>query len=279
MLNIIKSDLYRIFKGKSIYIIFLIIILSFIIEAIGISPGHIGISTNTNPSVDLNNPEFVEKLSKAKTLKEVREIMKSGGEFELDREVIGTNANLYYFFIVIVVIVLCTDFSNKSIKNTLSSAITRKKYYLSKSILIFGLCTILLFFNNYGFYFINLLINGKGFSSSLLEVTKLTLLQLPLIYGIISLLISMAFLLKKTSTFNTIMIPFIILVQLIGMGIISLFRLSAAWFYNFEFQFALSKIVSHPEGNYLLKISLLGIFYMLLFHIIGYFSFKKTEIK
>lgn len=279
MLNIIKSDCYRILKGKAIYITILVVILSFFLSALTMSPGHIGISTSSNDTVNLSDPELVGKLSKAKSLKDVREIMKSGGEFELDRSVIGANANLYYIFIVIVVIVLCTDFSNKSIKNTLSSAITRKKYYLSKTILIFSLCTLFMLFNNYAFYFINYLINGKGFSSNLLEVTKLTILQLPLIYGIISLLIGMAFVLKKISTFNTVTILLLMLIQVIGIGIINLFHLKADWFYNYEFQFALSKLVTNPESSYILKCAILGICYIIVFHIIGYWAFQKTEIK
>ncbi len=279
MLNIIKSDCYRILKGKAIYIVIGILIFSFILSALVMSPGHVGISTSSNDNINMSDPEFVEELSQAKSLKDVREIMKKEGEFELDRSVIGANANLYYAFIVIVVIVLCTDFSNKSIKNTLSSAITRKKYYLAKTILIFGLCTILLLFNNYVFYFVNYFINGKDFSSSLLEVSKLTLIQLPLIYGIISLLIGMAFVLKKTSSFNTLAISLIMLIQVIGMGAINLFHLKADWFFDYEFQFALSKLVTNPQNSYIAKCAVLGICYMVIFHIIGYYAFQKTEIK
>lgn len=279
MLNIIKSDCYRILKGKAIYIVFLVFTLSFFLVSLVMSPGHVGVTTSDNGNINMSDPEFLEELSQAKSLKDVRRIMKSNGEFELDRSEIGANANLYYGFIVIVVIVLCTDFSNKSIKNTLSSAITRKKYYLAKTLFIFGLCTVLMLFNNYGFYLVNYLINGKGFSSSLLEVTKLTLIQLPLIYGIISVLIGIAFVLKKTSTFNTLAISLIMIVQLVGVSIINLFHLKGNWFYDYEFQFALSKLVTNPGSEYTIKCALLGICYMVVFHTIGYYAFQKSEIK
>ncbi len=277
MINMIKADFFRILKGKAIYMIFLVVIILGIVSAVGISAGHIGISTSSN--IDVNDAEFMKKLSAAKTLKDVRNVMKSGGEFPLDKDVIGQNINLYYLFIVVVVIILCVDFSNKSIKNTLSSAITRKKYYYFKTITIFAICTVLVLFNTYFFYFLNILINGKGFSSSLLDVTKLTIIQLPLIYGIISLLICFVFVLKKTSLFNAIAIPFIMAVQLLVIGITSLFRLDASWFYNYEFQFALSKLSSSIDSSYIIKCSLLGLFYIVLFNVIGYYSFKNTEIK
>ncbi len=279
MLNMMKADMYRLLKGKAIYIIFVFLILTSFVSAIGISPGHIGMSTSSGTAIDINDAEFVEKLSKAKSLKDVREVIKSKGAFELDKAVIGTNANLYYLFIVLVVIVLCTDFSNKSIKNTLSSAISRKKYYGSKTLLIFLLATFFTFFNTYFFYFLNIIINGKEFASSLLEVTKVTILELPLLYGIISLLICFAFLFKKTSTFNTVAIPFILGLQLVVIGITSLFKIKADWFYNYEFQFALEKIAQNPNTQYLIACTVLGIFYILIFHTIGYYSFKKSEIK
>lgn len=279
MLNMMKADMYRILKGKAIYIIFVFIILTSFVSAIGMAPGHIGLSTSNNIAENINNREFVEKLSKAKSLKEVREVMKSGGAYALDKEVIGTNANLYYLFIVLVVIILCADFSNKSIKNTLSSAISRKNYYLSKTLFIFLLATFFTFFNTYFFYFINIIINGNEFSSSLWEVTKVTILELPLLYGIISMLICFANLFRKTSIFNTIAIPFILVVQLVVIGITSLFKINADWFYNYEFQFALEKIVQSSNVEYLLTCTILGIFYIVIFHVIGYSSFKKAEIK
>ncbi len=279
MLNMIKSDFYRILKGKAIYIALFIIIGLSLVSVIGLTPGHIGMTSMSNSTIDINDAEFMEKLSEANSLKDIRDLMKSSGGYELDQAVLGTNMNLYYIFIVVVVIVLCTDFSNKSIKNTLSSAISRNKYYWSKAILIFLICTFLVLFNNYFFYFTNLFVNGRNFSSSISDIFKTTIIQLPLIYGIISLLICFAFLFKKTASFNTISIPFIIIVQLIVLGITNLFRIKADWFYQYEIQNALGNLANSPTNQYILNCTLLGIFYLILFNIIGYFVFRRTEIK
>lgn len=278
MLNIIKSDLYRIFKGKAIYVTILVMSVLMIANAISVSIINIGGKTSANIG-DGTGMEFMVELQNANTLKDFREVMMRYREYPLDQEMIADNINLYYFFIVIVVIVLCTDFSNKSIKNTLSSAISKKKYYLSKVILIFGICTFLVLFSNYFFYLLNILVNGKALSSSLLDITKYTLLQLPMIYGIISLLICFAFTFKKTSRFSTITIPFILVLQLIVIAFISLFRIEANWFYNYEFQYALMNLVISPTNAYILKCVLLGIFYIIIFNGIGYYTFKNTEIK
>lgn len=277
MINIIKSDLYRIVRGKSIYIVAIIIILLSIMSCVGISAGHIGVSASSEMST--YDYEMMEKLNNTNSISEYRNIMKSYKTFALDKQILGSNVNLYYFFIVMVVIILTTDFSNKSVKNTLSSAITRKKYYFSKLILIIGLGTIIILFNNYFSYFLNLAINGKAFSSSFIEITKLTLMQLPLLYGIISLLVCFAFVLKKTSLFNTISIPFISVIQLAVIGITNLWKIKIDWFYDYEFQFALSKLASNPTNQYTMKIIMIGIVYIIVFNIIGYSVFKKTEIK
>lgn len=277
MINIIKSDLYRILRGKAIYIVLAIIMVMSIVNIVGISPGQIGLSVSSN--IDSSNVEFEKKINSAKTIGEYRKIIKDNGSFALDKDILGTNVNLYYFFIVITVIVLATDFSNKSIKNTISSAISRKKYYFSKLLLILGLGTFLILFNNYGSYILNLIINGKSFSTSLLEFTKLTIIQLPLLYGIMSLLVCLVFVLKKTSLFNSISIPFIIVVQLIMGAIINLFKLNAEWFNNYEIQSALMKLVNNPSNKYVACCALLGIAYIFIFNIIGYYSFKKAEIK
>ncbi|HAB66076.1 MAG TPA: hypothetical protein DCE23_01785, partial [Firmicutes bacterium] len=149
MLNMIKSDMYRILKGKGFYAAIILVLMICFTSAISMSGGFIGISTST--SFTPEERELYNKLDETKNIKEYREVMKENGSFALDKEVIGQNTNLYYVFIIIVVIVLTSDFSNKTVKNTISSSISRKKYYLSKVILIFALCTFIILFNNYFF--------------------------------------------------------------------------------------------------------------------------------
>lgn len=277
MFNIIKSDLYRLVRSKGFYIVIGLVILLSIISVLTLEAGHIGLSTGS--SIDVTDAETMAKISSAKSLGEFRDIMKSFGAFKLDREIIGQNVNLYYMFIVFVVIILTKDFSNKSIKNTLSSAISRKKYYISKLLLILGISTLLIVFNNYFNYFLNLAVNGKEFASSIGEITKITIYQLPLLYGIICLLVSIAFITRKTSMFNTISIPFIMVFQLLVMTITSMLRIKADWFTNYELQYALFNLTNNPTSSYILKCTLLGITYIILFSFIGYYSFNKAEIK
>ncbi len=277
MLNIIKSDLYRILRGKAIYIVLAVIVVLELMSILVMSPGSIGISTSTN--MPITDAEFQLELSQAKSLGDFREIMKKYIDGEIDRGILANNVNLYYCFIVVVIIVLCTDFSSKTIKNSLSSAISRKKYYFSKLILILSLGTFIILFNNYFTYFTNLAINGEKFACSFEEITKITLMQLPMLYGMISILVCFASIFRKKSTFNTVAIPFMMVVQIISGIIISVFRLKGELFYNYELQYALTNLASMPETNYIIKCILLGIAYIIVFNVIGYLTFKKAEIK
>ena len=279
MLNIIKSDLYRVFRGKAIYIAIIFILFLAAVSCFSMSPGHIGITSSSEEQQLVEDEEILNKVYETDSILEIRELMKEYGAYPLDKEQLGANANLYYFFIVVVVIVLVTDLSNSIAKNTLSSAISRKKYYMSKLITCIGLGTFLVLINNYGSYIINLIMNGQEFSAGLLEITKLTILQLPILYGIISMLVCIGFCFRKTGAFNSITIPLIMVIQLIIMGVATLFHFDANNILNYEFQYIIGNLVSNPSNTYILKTLVLAVFYIIIFNVIGYRVFRKTEIK
>ena len=279
MLNIIKSDLYRVFRGKAIYIAIIFILFLAAVSCFSMSPGHIGITSSSEEQQLVEDEEILNKVYETDSILETRELMKEYGAYPLDKSQLGANANLYYFFIIVVVIVLVTDLSNSTAKNTLSSAISRKKYYLSKLITCIGLGTFLVLINNYGSYIINLIMNGQEFSAGLLEITKLTILQLPILYGIISMLVCIGFCFRKTGTFNSITIPLIMVIQLVIMGVATLFHFDANNILNYEFQYIIGNLVANPSNTYILKTLVLAIFYIIVFNVIGYSVFRKTEIK
>lgn len=279
MINIIKSDLYRIFRGKAIYIAIIIILAMITMSCYELSPGSIGVNVGYSSSEieESMTEEDMQSLQSDFSLANVRKVMKNYPH-ELDKEIVAANANLYYIFIVIIVIITSTDFSNSSIKNSISSAISRKKYYLSKLFLSLILSTGLILINNYGAYFINLLMNGSSFSSNLGEITKCTLYQLPYLYGIISVLTCICFVTKKTAIFNTVSIPLLAVFQLVLSGVIKLFNIKVPLM-NYEFQTALGCLTENPTNLYLMRCVIIGGVAIILFNLIGYYSFKKTEIR
>lgn len=283
MLNIIKSDLYRTFKGKAIYIVIILMLLMATFSIFGMSPGYIGTATvkeddEQNQEISQKDIEIMNQLQETNSLTETRKIIKGHFTFELDKQIIGANSNLYYLFIAIVFVVICVDLAGSTAKNTLSSAISRKKYYLSKLITILLLGTALTLINDYYIYFMNIAINGKPFSSDFIDFAKCVLMQYPIILGMLGILVGLAFITRKRSTFNTISIALLIITQLILMGIITLFRIDPA-ILKWELQNILESLVQNPANEYIIKTTILGFAYFIGANLIGYYAFKKSEIK
>lgn len=280
MINMIKADLYRVFRGKGIYLAILLAVIMASSSIYVMQPGYIGLTSSDTISGDsMVDDETGLELSATNSISKTRKILKETSGYPLDSAIIGTNVNLYYMFIIIVVGVLVTDLSHSTAKNTLSSAISKKKYYLSKLFTCCLLCIGLVLLNNYGTYIFNRLINGAKFSSGIEKITKYTLVQLPIMCGIISLLVCMAFLLRKTAAFNAVSIPFVMAAQIVIMGVSALFSIKSNHIMEYEYQFMLSNLVTDTSLSYIMKSITLAIIYIVVFNILGYNVFRKSEIK
>lgn len=279
MFNIIKSDLYRLLKGKAIYITVLIMAVMLGLSIYELQPGYVGVTGGGLEQMYEEDPEEMTDMRDmdVQSLAEARKMYKQY-PYELDKAILGTNANLYYLFIILIAVIIAADFSKRTVKNTIASAVSRRKYYFSKLICCILTCTMLVLLNNYGMYIVNRLVNGEDFSSSMAAITKVTFYQLPIMYGIISLLVCISVVVKKGSAFNAISIPLLIVAQLLLSLFVKIFKIKGGIF-NYEYQTVLGKLAGSPENNYIIKCVMLGIIYIVIFNVIGYYSFKKAEIK
>ena len=66
--------------------------------------------------------------------------------------------------------------------------------------------------------------------------------------------------------------------QLLVMTITSMFRIKAEWFTNYELQYALVNLSNNPTSSYILKCHWESDFNADPY-LIGYYAFKKAEIK
>ena len=285
MINMLKADLYRLIRSKGFYIAMLILLLTIGISIYFVSPGYFGINDSAgtmDDNVAAQMQSVMSQLSKEEqqsiSISKLREIMLTVEGYELDRDILSVNMNLYYIFIFMAAIILTVDFSGGSVKNTLSSAISRNKYYLSKLCLITLCCTAILFLNTYIVYFANILFNGKSLASSLGTVTKITLLQLPPTLALASILTDIGFMTKKTSLFNTITIPLIMVSQIVLRVVALIFEIKEEFMY-YEFQQMLRKLANNPTDTYILNSFLVCAVVIVVFNLLGYLSFRKAEIK
>lgn len=283
MFNMIKADSYRITKSIAFYIAAAIIFVFAAVSIYLVSPGTIGqanigdISTaQYSQETPLDDISFEEMQDL--TPKDMRKIMLETENYELDREILAMNMNLYYCFIFIAALIITVDFSSGSAKNTLSSAISRNKYFISKTAIVFGICILLFFMNTYVVYFGNMIFNSGKVSSDLWTVTKVSLLQLPPMLALMSILTGIAFAVRKTAVYNMITIPLVMVFQLILGVLIKIFDLKSK-IGDFELQIMIGKLSADPSDKYIIQSCIVCTVIIIAFLSLGYASFRKSEIK
>lgn len=283
MFNMIKADSYRITKSIAFYIAAAIIFVFAAVSIYLVSPGTIGqanigdISTaQYSQETPLDDISFEEMHDL--TPKDMRKIMLETENYELDREILAMNMNLYYCFIFIAALIITVDFSSGSAKNTLSSAISRNKYFISKTAIVFGICIFLFFLNTYVVYFGNMIFNSGKVSSDLWTVTKVSLLQLPPMLALMSILTGIAFAVRKTAVYNMITIPLVMVFQLILGVLIKIFDLKSK-IADFELQIMIGKLSADPSDKYIIQSCIVCTVIIIAFLSLGYASFRKSEIK
>lgn len=283
MINMLRADFYRFIRSKSLYIAMLILSLIIGVCIYCVQPGYIGISGGTLSAASSANiqselTEMSHEEMNELSLGEFREIMLKAEGYKLDRDILTANINLYYFFIFIVVMTLTVDFSGCSVKNTLSSAISRNRYYFAKLSFISICSTVILFLHTYVIYFANIIFNNKNLASDLGTVTKITLMQLPPMLALASVLTGIGFMVKKTAVFNTITIPLILIFQILLNFAAAIFKIKEDYLY-YEFQLMVGKLANNPSSSYVLYSYLICVIVIIVMNLLGYLSFKKAEIK
>lgn len=278
MINMMKADFYRIFRGMGIYIGFAIMVLMIVLDIYTVSAGSLVlmVSTEAQPENELNNMSYdeVSQLS----INEYRKYLLASKNYQLDRDILAQNINLYYVFIFVGAVIITADFSGGSVKNTLSSAISRRKYFLSKLACVVLSCVVLFFLNTYIMYFANIIFNGTNLALSIGTITRITLLQLPPVLALTSILIGFGFVLKRTAAFNTATISFMLVIQLL-LSLLSFFFKIPESVYDFELSNMLARLAYNPSGDYITKSYLVCAAIIIVAILLGWSFFKKAEIK
>lgn len=278
MINMIRADLYRIVRSVGFYISIAVMLLMIGLSVYTVQPGTIGVVYST-PSDSEYAIELTEDMTKL-SISEFREMaINSTNNYKLDKAILGVNMNLYYVFIFIAAILISVDFAAGSVKNTLSSAISRRRYFASKTLLVMGVTVLLFFLNTYAIYFMNLIFNGSNLSSSLGKMTKISLIQLPVILALAAMLSGIAFMVKKTSLFNVAAIPLIILCQTLLVIAGKIFSVHPDKLFKYELQSMLSNLIYSHSDSYKLNCYIICAVIIVVFTSLGWLSFRKHEIK
>lgn len=275
MLNMLKADFYRLLRGKAIYFAIVLMLFMLGLSIYGVSAGSVGMNATLGVSDEMDDLPYEQ--TRSLSMSEYRKLALLAEGHPLDLDILTANMNLYYVFLFVAVIVLTADFSSGCVKNTLSSAIDRNKYFLSKLVMVNLCCTALFFLNTYAAHFGTILFNSGKFASDIGTVTKVSLVQLPAILALVSILTGIGFLVKRTAVFNTVTIPFIIVFQLALQLCVTYFPIKKS-FLQYELESMIHRLAGDPTTGYLLRSYLVCAGIIIAFNLLGYLSFRKAEI-
>lgn len=261
MLNIIKADWYRLRHHKGLYITLILLILFLGLQGMG-ARGQIGVITETtNQAVSTLEP--------------------TGSTMPM--EILGSIDNQIYFLLAFIVFIAGADFSSHTVKNAISSGVSRLDYFLSKLALsaLFALIIVLLS----GFIPTIMATVKNGFGAPLLKGQWLVLLKA---YGLVFYLymaltvfgVMLSFVTQKIASVNSLYLVFCLVPSILIMilAIIDTFFLKL-----FKFEFisnmrTIANIGTFTPEDYM-RIFLIGGTLMVSSLAITYVFYSKCDIK
>lgn len=277
MINICRSDLYRLVRGKSAYIIILVTAFFMAISLFQVAPGMIlNIGFGHSDASNILSKIPAEEYN-SMSLYALREYMLSCDDYCLERDYLSQNINLYYAFVVLAFVIITSDFSAGSVKNTLSSAISRNRYYFSKVGFTLFACAAFTLLNDLAFHAAGVIFNGKSYLT-ITETFEVYMYQFPIIMALAGIVSGLAFICRKASFYNGLAIPFILICQLVFALYGSLAKVDDKYA-EYELSSSMYNVLHEPSDTYLYRVYLLCFVIFAFFISTSYFSFKKAEIR
>lgn len=252
MLNIIKADFYRLTKTKGFYLYWILTIVISAITIIMKQPG--GINVGSVGFIDTDNTLDVSQMS--------------------------ANFTFYYLMLFNVFGIVVSEFSEMTVKNTISSAVSRKMYYIAKFTFTEIYVLVSFVIANVGFYVVNRIVNNdKEYYTTFGHYMKLFVRQLPIMAGACAVVILLAFVVKRAATFNALTLLFpLIYTTILMIGLSDKGENIFSTLLKYELATQLGWVVSDPTSSYLTNCTLLGFGVVVVSFVVGYITFNKFEL-
>ncbi|MCL1831759.1 MAG: hypothetical protein FWG45_02475 [Oscillospiraceae bacterium] len=281
MRNIIKADLYRIFRGKGVYIVFVIFLGLIVLQTATGGVMNVGISYEDRAFLD-----SIEGLSEEEADAAIKAYTQ-----ELSQKPTGSQApfklmdgadSLVYILLPFLVFITTSDFTSGAAKNIPISGISRGKYIASKLTLSGITCVVMLVVYVVLSVVIATLISGFGgtFDGEFVwSVAKVLLVQVWLFLAVTCVGKFFAFLTRSGAVVG-LYIAFMLGVQML----IFVLTFANDWFENL-FDYDLSMLIGKAahldtlSNGEIGQIIAIGAVYIVL-SIAGSFAiFRKAEVK
>lgn len=262
MMNLIKADLYRIFRGKGIYITFAFLILLCFLQTIG-EMESIGISSSSM--------ETVEDV--------IYQVVGRNVPFSIMQSI----DNMIYILLPVIIFISAVDFSSGTAKNVLANGVSRTQYYFSKLILAMLFCIVMAVASIIIPTVIVTALKGFGGRFDLAymgQVLKVFGLQLFLLLTVTSIGIFFAFTTRSTAKVNALYLAFCLLPLLI---IVLLFGISESFAKLLDFELVMNirkaATANSLAAGEIAQIFAVGSVYLSLSLVGSLALFRKCDIK
>jgi len=272
MLNLFKADIYRILRGKALYITLAVLVLIIVLMVAASFQMHMGFTP----------PEYVYDEYGVAQPHELTQVSAASG-VNIPYALADSMENFVFFLLPIIVIVAGAIFTHGTVKNDLAWGISRTKLYFSKLLLTFAIGTMMLLFY-VGLSIVLVTINngfgGPAPAGHWVGLIQIYLAQLVLLFALMSIGVFLAFVTKRTAAVNGAFIGFC----MVPPFIIMLLTLSNEWFLRlFDFDMlsnimALSSLPQLATGEILRALGV-GVFWLILSTVSGIALFRRAEIK
>ncbi len=252
MINMIKAELYRLTKTKGFYIFWAVMLITYIITIIYKEEGGLSLGA---------------PLTSDKSIK-------------MDIRMVQRNFTYFYLFIIPQFSMICSEFSDKTYKNTISSAVSRRMYFFEKTVFCTGYTMISFIVLNLLFYVSNAVINGSKYSSSFGDYLKAVMTQVPIMTAVCCVFVMLAFVLKKGAAFNavTIISPILFTTISVTMYGIETTRSIAEKLLKFEISTVIMNLPVYTADHYRAKCYVLCTGLSAVSLLAGWLAFSRKEL-
>jgi len=265
MFNLIRADMYRILRGKGLYITFAVLLVVNIFVFGMFNAAETGV-------IDFGGEEVVEIM----------------GVFGLTGSAIpaslsGSMDNIVWFMLAVIMLVAASIFDNNTVKNDVAWGMCRIKLYMSKLILSAIICVALMLFYIGTGMLIATVVNGFGgpvYSGYWMNMLQVFLAQLLLMLGVTSVGIFLVFTTKRSGLSLGLYIAFL-LVPMVVIQLLVMANSSWEWLAYYDLPSSLNMLVDirYMETNSIIRALGLGAFYLFGGTILGVVLFRRAEIK
>jgi len=259
MLNLMRADIYRMFRGKGIYIAF-----AFMLMLVGLMVFVFRMAPASG---------FVYELIEAVPDNYMTGAM--GAELAVN----GMNNTVFYFLAGIISISIAA-FSSGAVKNELTMGISRTKYYISKWILSCVFSVAVMVVTLALFVLFATIVDGFGSWDGIFgETMRIFGLQSLLAIGFSSVCVFLCFVTRRTGAALGLFLAFV----LVPTFILAMLDMSFTWamdmaLYDMFFLFGAFARSTYMSGEVVRGV-LVAVGYTLVSTVGGIYLFRKAEIK